>query len=62
MKMRSALLELLQKGSKTEVNTGTKKHIFIAFFCEIPHTVTQRRYNAANCCSQIDTVPVMFSV
>ena len=39
-----------------------QKTHFVAVSLELSQTDTQRMYIAADCCSQTDTVPVMFSV
>ena len=59
--MSATFLQLLQEERRTEINKGSKRHNFVNFFPEIPksHTVM---YTAADCCSQTDTVTVMFSV
>jgi len=62
MKICSVFLELLNENRRTEGTEGTESHIFVTLFSELTQTVTQSMYIAVDCCSQIDTVPVMFSV
>jgi hypothetical protein len=47
MKMFYALLQFLHEDRRTEINRGTKRHIFEAFFSEITQTVTGRMFIAA---------------
>jgi hypothetical protein len=60
MKMRSAFIELLHEDRRTEINKGTKDAFFFFFF---PNSTKQPHSQCIlYCCSQKDTVPVMFSV
>jgi hypothetical protein len=62
MKMRSVFLQMLHEERQKEMKKGTKRRIIVAFLPELPQTVTQLMYIAADCCLQRDTVPGMFNV
>jgi hypothetical protein len=61
MKMRSEVLVFSNADERTEGYAGNRRHIFVAFFPALTQTGTQSMYIAADCCSQRDKVPVMFS-
>ena len=58
MKMRSAFIELLHEDGRTEINKGTKRHIFVDFLPKQLHNDCILLLIAAH----TDTVLVTFSV
>ena len=60
-KFHSVFLELLHLDGRTE-RRKEQKYRFLFFIPELPQTVAQWTYIAADCCSQTDTVPVMFTI
>ena len=40
-KMSSTFIQLLHEDGRKEINTGTKRHIFVAFFPELPQSQSE---------------------
>ena len=61
MKIPSAFLHLLHLDRRTE-RKKNKNIIYLIFIPDLTQNATQWMYIVADCCWQIDTVTVMFSV
>ena len=59
---RSGLIAFSNGVGRTKRYARNKRHNFVADFPEITQTVTHWIYIAADCCSQRNTLPAMFSV